>query len=54
MNRFQILELPHAVVIVDTRWNRRVISYPYGDTAELFDQTMNANRECARLNGGQL
>jgi hypothetical protein len=51
--KYQIVELPDEVSIVDTESNRPVISYPYEDNAELFHQTMNANRECARLNGGQ-
>jgi hypothetical protein len=51
--KYQIVELPDEVSIVDTESNRPVVSYPYEDTAELFHQTMNATRECSRLNGGQ-
>ena len=51
--RYRVIESDQEVTILDTLLDWPVISYPYEDTAELFHQTMNASRECARLNEAQ-
>lgn len=51
MNRYTVTEHDgERFAVVDTQTRREVIHYDYDDTGERFDQSMNARRECARLN----